>query len=53
MAIAEIDEIRGNYRKAAETYDRIIELLEKEWGITEEAELKQAQREKARLLAKA
>ena len=53
MAIAEIYEIRGDCRKAAETYDRIIELLEKEWGMTEEAELKEAQREKARLLAKA
>ena len=53
MAVAEIYEIRGEYRKAAETFDRIIELLEKEWGMTEEAELKQAQREKARLLARA
>ena len=53
MAIADIYEIRGDYRKAAETYDRIIDLLEKEWGLTEEVELQQAKREKARLLAKA
>ena len=53
MAIAAIWEIRGDFRKAAETYDRIIELLEKEWGMTEEVELQQAKREKARLLAKA
>ena len=53
MAIAAIWEIRGEYSKAAETYGRIIELLEKEWGMTEEVELQQAKREKARLLAKA
>lgn len=51
MAIAEIYEIQGDYRKAAETYGRIIDLLENEWGMTEEAELEQAKREKARLLA--
>ncbi len=53
MAIAEIYEITGDFRKAAETYDRIIELLEKEWGMSEDVELKTAQREKARLLARA
>ncbi len=53
MAIAEIYEITGDFRKAAETYDRIIELLEKEWGMSEDVELKTAQKEKARLLAKA
>lgn len=53
MAIAEIYEIRGDYRKAAETWGRIIKLLEEEWGLTEEVELQQARREKARLLAKA
>ena len=52
MAITEISEIRGDYRKAAETCDRIIDLLEKEWGMTEEAELMHARREKARLLAR-
>ena len=53
MAVAQIHEIRGCYRQAAETYDRIIRLLEDEWGLTEEAELQQAKREKARLLAMA
>ena len=53
MAIAAIWEIRGDYRKAAETYDRIIDLLENEWGFTEEVELQQAKKEKARLLARA
>ena len=53
MAIAEINEIRGDYRKAAETYDRIIDLLENEWGLTEDTELQKARDEKARLLARA
>ena len=53
MAIADIYEIMGEYRKAAEANDRIIELLEKEWGFTEETALQKAQDEKARLLAKA
>ncbi len=53
MGIAVIYEIMGEYRQAAETYDRIIALLRDEWGMTEENELKTAQREKARLLAKA
>ena len=53
MGIADIWQITGNWRKAAETYDRIIDLLENEWGMTEEVELQHAKREKARLLAKA
>ena len=53
MAIADIYEILGDYRKAAETYDRIIDLLENEWGFMEDTGLKHAQNEKARLLAKA
>ena len=51
-AIADIWEIRGEYKKAAETYERVIALLENEWGMTEEVALKDAQREKARLLEK-
>ena len=51
MAIAAIYEIQGNYQEAAETYDRIIDLLENEWGFTEETGLQQAKKEKARLLA--
>ena len=53
MAIADIYEIMRDYRKAAETHDRIIDLLENEWGFTEETVLQNAQKEKARLLAKA
>ncbi|MBQ6383594.1 MAG: helix-turn-helix domain-containing protein [Clostridia bacterium] len=52
MAIADIWEIRGDYKKAAETCDRIIDLLENEWGLTEEVELLVAKRRKARLLEK-
>ena len=53
QGIADIYQIMGDYRKAAETYDRIIDLLENEWGLTEEVELQQAKRKKASLLAKA
>ena len=52
MAISDIHEIRGDYKKAAETYDRIVELLEKEWGLTEEVELQVAKDKRAKLLAK-
>jgi len=52
MGIADIYQIMGDYRKAAETYDRIIDLLQNEWGMTEETELKRAQSVKARLLAR-
>ena len=43
----------GDYRKAAETYDRIIDLLKDEWGMTEETELKDTESKRAALLAKA
>ena len=53
MGIADIYQILGDYRKAAETCDRIIALLENEWGITEGDELKRLQEKKTRLLARA
>ena len=53
QGIADIYEILGDRRKAAETCDRIIDLLENEWGLTEEAALQHARSEKARLLAEA
>ena len=53
MAIADIFEIRGDYKKAAETYDRIVDLLKNEWRLTEEVELQQAEEKRARLRAKA
>ena len=53
QGIAEIYEIMGNYPEAAKTYDRIIDLLENEWGMTEDTSLKHAQKERARLLSKA
>lgn len=52
MAIADIYELCGNYRKAAETYDRIIDLLQNEWKLEEDTDIKQAQRKKAALLEK-
>ncbi len=51
MAIADICEIRGDFRGAADAWGRIVRLLEEEWGMTEETELQQAKRERARLLA--
>ena len=53
MAIADIYEITGNYRKAADTCQRIIDLLKNEWGFTEDTSLQKYEKEKARLLAKA
>ena len=53
MGIADIYQIMGDFRKAAETYDRIIDLLENEWGYTEDVSLLNAKRKKAELLAKA
>ena len=53
MGIADICEITGDYRKAADTWGRIADLLREEWGMTEGVELQRAQNEKARLLEKA
>gem|GEM_PF-6472597 len=52
MGIADIYEIMGDYANAAKTYDRIIDLLENEWGLTEETDssVTTAKKEKARLL---
>lgn len=50
-AIHDIYEIRGDYRKAADTCDRILDLLKNEWGTTEGDEIKNLEEEKARLLA--
>ena len=55
MGIADIYEIMGDYTNAAKTYDRILDLLTNEWGLTEETDssVTWAKKEKARLLAKA
>ena len=53
MAIADIYEIKGDCAKAAEAYGRIVDLLQNEWHMTEEVELKKAMEARARLLAKA
>ena len=52
MGIKEIYEIMGDYRKAAETSERLIDLLENEWGMTEESVLLDEKADKARLLEK-
>ena len=53
MGIADIWKIRGEYKKAAEIYERIIGLLENEWGMTEETALREAKDIRMALLAKA
>ena len=40
MGIADIHKIRGEYEQAAKTYERILKLLQDEWGMTEEDEIK-------------
>ncbi|MBR0087154.1 MAG: helix-turn-helix domain-containing protein [Lachnospiraceae bacterium] len=52
LSISDIYEILGCYKEAAETQDRIIDVLENEWGFTEDTGLEHARKEKARLLAK-
>lgn len=55
MGIADIYEIMGDYAHAAKAYDRIVDLLENEWGLTEETDssVTVAKAERARLLAMA
>ncbi|MBQ8953086.1 MAG: helix-turn-helix domain-containing protein [Clostridia bacterium] len=50
--IAMIHEIKGEYKEAAATYDRILNNLRDEWGMTEETAVHDAEREKERLLKK-
>ena len=52
MGIADIYEIMGEYRKAAETHGRIVDLLENEWGLTEDTMILHEREEKKRLLEK-
>jgi transcriptional regulator with XRE-family HTH domain len=52
MSIADIFQIMGNYRKAVETYDRIIDLLENEWNMTEGTAIQQAKEKRTDLLSK-
>ena len=52
LSISDIYEILGCCKEAAETQDRIIDVLENEWGFTEDTGLEHARKEKARLLAK-
>lgn len=53
QGIAVIYEILGDYKKAAATYDRILDNLKNEWGLTEETAVKDAEQERNRLLQKA
>ena len=52
-AIMQIYKIKGDYRKALETCDRILDLLQNEWSMTEEElALKKVRAKRAELLAK-
>ncbi len=48
--IAAIYEIQGDYRKAADTKMRLLELLTKEWGFSEETVVHETEREIERLM---
>ena len=52
MAIADVYSVLGDYRKAAETYDRIIACQKEEWGMDDEFELQDSIRRRQELLAK-
>ena len=53
QSIMQIYRICGDYRKAAETCERIIDLLQNEWKLSEEElGMKEARAKKAELLAK-
>ena len=52
QGIATIYEIQGKYQEAVNTCGRILDNLKNEWNLTEEAIVKEIEREKARLLDK-
>ena len=52
QGIATIYEIQGKYQEAADTYDRFLENLRTEWNLTEEALVKEVEREKTRVLGR-
>lgn len=51
--IAAIYEIKGDYQKAADTQNRILEALKKEWGFSEETVVHDTEKEIQRLMKKA
>ena len=51
--IAAIYEIQGDYRKAADTKRRVLELLTKEWGFSEETVVHDTEQEIERLMKRA
>ena len=52
MGIADCYQCMGDYQKAADTYERIVSLLQDEWGLTDEADVQHAKEKKAKLLEK-
>ena len=53
MAIKDIYEIMGNYPKAADTAERLLDLLENEWKFSEGSDIDHAREDIARLRSKA
>ena len=53
MAIRDIYEIMGDYRKAVETAERLLDCLENEWKFSEGSDIDHAKEDIARLKAKA
>ena len=53
MGIADIHKIRGEYEQAAKTYERILKLLQDEWGMSDEDEIKNVKAKIAALREKA
>lgn len=49
QAIAMIREIRGDYRQAADTWRRVLDAQKTEWGLTEETEVQETERQIRRL----
>ena len=52
QGIAVIYEIRGEYDRAVETRERILDALKTEWGLTEETSVRETQQEIERLRKK-
>ena len=50
--IAMIHEIQGDNQKAAQAFDRILDCLRNEWGMTDETAVHEAEAERDRLLKK-
>ena len=51
QAISDIYKIMGDYKRAAEAYERVVKCMKEEWGMKDEVELKDAERARDALVA--